>query len=305
MAAILLTDQRQGGLVTRTFGRQIGVSFLVLFGLLVCGESRADDKVNADLKAALHFLAPFDDSTDATISATDKRLFTAESLARKEVRPGNLRADLSLVADGKYGRCLRFAAKSKEVSMFAGDAMHFRQQNWSGTVSFWMRLDPNRDLQAGYCDPIQITQFAWNNGAFFVDFDKDLPRDFRLGVFSDLKFWNPTNIDWEKLPLEKRPMVTVKKPPFSRAAWTHVLFTFDNVNGADQEVATASLYLNGELQGSLRNPMQFHWDLKQAAIMLGIDYIGDMDELAIFRRALTANEVRSLYQLPHGLTVIP
>ena len=84
-----------------------------------------------------------------------------------------------------------------------------------------------------------------------------------------------------------------------------VLHVFDNVNGADKEAATASLYLNGELQGSLRNPMQFHWDLKQSAIMLGIDYIGDMDELAIFRRALTANEVRSLYQLPHGLTVIP
>ncbi len=94
--------------------------------------------------------------------------------------------------------------------------MHYRSEDWSGTISFWMRLDPDKDLQPGYCDPLQVTQFAWNNGSFFVDFDKDLPRDFRLGVFSDLKFWNPENIDWEKLPVEKRPMVTVKKPPFSR-----------------------------------------------------------------------------------------
>ncbi len=80
---------------------------------------------------------------------------------------------------------------------YLGQNMHYRSEDWNGTISFWMRLDPDKDLQPGYCDPLQVTQFAWNNGSFFVDFDKDLPRDFRLGVFSDLKFWNPENIDWK------------------------------------------------------------------------------------------------------------
>jgi Concanavalin A-like lectin/glucanases superfamily len=164
----------------------------------------------------------------------------------------------------------------------------------------WMRLNPDKDLLPGYCDPIQITQLAWNDAAFFVDFDKDLPRDFRLGVFSDLKYWNPNNVAWEAWPVDKRPMVTVKRPPFSREDWTHVLFTFANVNGGDQP-AVATLYLNGKLQGKLQQPMKFNWDLAKTAIMLGIEYIGDIDELMIFRKDLNEAEVKYLYDLPKPL----
>lgn len=262
----------------------------------------AQESTGQTLRSALCFHAPFDGDMDARLATGDRRIFTAESVARKQTRPGNERASVMIARGaGKYGDAIRFADKGPEVLFYAGESMHYRSQNWSGSVSFWMKLDPNKDLKPGYCDPLQITQLGWNNGAFFVDFDKDLPRDFRLGVFSDLKFWNPENIAWEKLPIAKRPMVTVKTPPFSRDTWTHVAFTFDNVNATDVSPAVATLYINGESQGSLRNPMQFHWDLAKTAIMIGIDYIGDLDDLAIFRRALSADEIRSLYALPEGV----
>ena len=44
------------------------------------------------------------------------------------------------------------------------------------------------------------------------------------------------------------------------------------------------------------------WTPEKAAIMLGIAYIGDFDELAIFNRALSDAELRQLYQLPEGLS---
>ena len=100
-------------------------------------------------------------------------------------------------------------------------------------------------------------------------------------------------------------MVTVKKPPFSRKTWTHVAFTFEKINAGEGEPAAASLYLNGELQGTIRSPMQFHWDSQRTAIMIGIEYIGDFDELAIFSRSLSPAEVSGLYRLPAGLTAIP
>lgn len=273
-------------------------------GCLVLGGIPAGaQEGTAALKAALHFHAPFDESADAVKSAADRRVFSAESVARKQVQPGIQDANVAIVAgEGKYGGALRFSAKSKQVFFYSGEAMHYREKDWDGTVSFWMRLNPDKDLQPGYCDPIQITQRAWNNASFFVDFDKDVPRDFRLGVFSDFAFWNPTNIDWEKLPVEKRPMVTVKKPPFSRESWTHVAFTFEKVNGGDNVPATATLYLNGESRGSVTGPMQFRWELSKSAIMIGIEYVGDLDDLAIFRRALTPSELKQLYQLPRGVT---
>ncbi len=121
-----------------------------------------------------------------------------------------------------------------------------------------------------YCDPLQITQKAWNDAAIFVDFDKDLPRDFRLGVFSDLKAWNPENIPWEKWPVEKRPMVTVKRPPFTKSAWTHVALTLNEINSDKTE---STLYLNGLSQGTLKQPVRFSWEPSLTTIMLGIEYI--------------------------------
>ena len=42
-------------------------------------------------------------------------------------------------------------------------------------------------LEPGFCDPVQITPRAWNDAAFFVEFEKrpeSIP--FRLGVYADL-----------------------------------------------------------------------------------------------------------------------
>ena len=249
----------------------------------------------ASTMKSLRFYASFDESGDATIAQGDTRIYTVESLARKEWTPGITRQDVTIAKDqGKFGGCLRFGKKSPQVICFKGEAMPYQSKDWSGTVGFWMRLDPDKDLEPGYCDPIQITEKAWNDASFFVDFDKDIPCDFRLGVFSDLKFWNPKNVDWEKWPVDKRPMVTVKKPGFTREAWKHVAFTFDGLNATDNQPTTATLYLDGKPMGTLQQPVKFTWDPQNVAIMLGIEYIGDLDELMIFDRALAPEEIAML-----------
>ena len=47
-----------------------------------------------------------------------------------------------------------------------------REENWDGTISFWLRLEPNRDLRPGYSDPLLVTPRAWNDASFFTDFTK-------------------------------------------------------------------------------------------------------------------------------------
>ncbi|MCR9294429.1 MAG: LamG domain-containing protein [bacterium] len=90
-------------------------------------------------------------------------------------------------------------------------------------------------------------------------------------------------------------MVTVKRPPFSSEEWTHVCFTWSNVNASDDQDAVASLYLNGKLAGSLRRPLQFTWNPERTALMIGLNYIGLMDELQVFDRALSTEQVSQLY----------
>jgi hypothetical protein len=95
--------------------------------------------------------------------------------------------------------------------------------------------------------------------------------------------------------------VTVKRPPFRRDAWTHVLFTFEGINASDDKPSRATLYLNGKKQGSLDGAMKFSWVPEKGAIMLGIYYIGDLDEFTIFDRALRPEEVMAIYESTTGL----
>ncbi len=254
-----------------------------------------------DAASSMVFHSSFDSVSQANLSKGQGVLLQAESSERKELQPLMTAGVISIGKNqGRYGDALRFLKKTKEVLFYEGIEFGYRQLDWSGSVSLWLKLDPNQDLEPGFCDPIQITERGWNDAAFFVDFDKVLPRDFRLGVFPNLETWNPKNTDIEQIPVESRPMVTVKRPPFSANAWTHICFTWAGVNASDQRPAVASLYLNGKLQGSLERPLQFTWDPEKAGIMLGLNYIGLMDDLIIFRKALSAEQVELLYKHPVG-----
>ncbi len=89
--------------------------------------------------------------------------------------------------------------------------------------------------------------------------------------------------------------------PFSRERWTHVALTFAGFNQGGEE-GVAQLYINGELQGEVSGRSQTHtWDRAKAVIQLGHNYVGRVDDLAVFDRALSAAEVKALNALPAGV----
>jgi hypothetical protein len=257
------------------------------------------------IRKALAFHASFDGQPDADFARGDKRIYTASTTKRSDAKPGLHRADMEIVkGKGRFGDALRFGKNDKAVVFFQADKnMAYRQKDWSGTVSFWLSLDPEKDLQPGYCDPIQITDKKWDEAAFFVDFTKDdKPRHFRLGIYSDLNVWNPKGVKFDDLPAADKPFSeTVAKPPFASGKWTHVLFTFSGMNTGKPE-GVGKLYLDGKPVASIRNrTLTFTWDPARAGIMLGLSYVGLFDDLAIFDRALTDEEVGFIYRLDGGI----
>ena len=241
---------------------------------------------NEPPKASILFQATFDKSPNAARAKGDGQIYTAESLERKTVQPGLAGEAVRWEAQGgRDGGALHFVKPTKQLVFFkGGNNVPYQKNQFAGSVSLWMRLSPRDDLPKGYVDPLQITDKKWNDASFFVDFDQAESRDFRLGAFADFKSWNPTNRKFEAIPVKERPMVVVEDPPFSRDQWTHVAFSWSKLN--TDEVGQVTLYLNGKRQGHIRGKHVFTWKPEDVVIMLGINYIGWIDDVTIFDREI-------------------
>lgn len=285
------------------------LSWSLALALCGLGVGNSAPAAGSSLREALTFHASFDHGPDADFGLGDRRLFNAPSMNQPRTgTPGLPTNGVVSIAqgEGKVGHALRFHRKAREMVFFQSEKnFTHAKSNWSGTVSFWLRLSPDADLEPGYCDPIQITPREWNDASFWVDFSKDeRPRLFRLGTFADRAVWDPARRDYDSMPLGEKPLVTVTRPPFTRERWTHVLFTFANFNTGKKDGVSA-LYLDGKLQGTVTGREQtLSWEPSKALAMLGLNYTGLFDELAFFNRALTAAEVERLHALPGGVAAL-
>lgn len=255
------------------------------------------------LKKALTLHVSFDAGLNADFSKGDARAVVRKG---KDLVPCVPNGDVKLVATGgKFGGCVHFPKKGATRPQYSGvNVLGYNDKDWSATVSVWLRLTPDEDLEPGYCDPVQITGDDSKKGYIFLEFSKDeTPRFFRYAVRPLFHLWNPTNVQWADIPFEKRPMVQVEKPPFTRDTWTHVVFTVEHVNSKDPAAKPAgALYMNGELQGRIEGwDLTFAWDPASVALVLGAAYVGHQDDLAVFDRALTDAEVEQLFLLPGGV----
>ncbi len=252
----------------------------------------------ADWKKDVVFRATFDGSLDAKVAKGDPKLYTAKSYKELDGAQANLSAAPVEWAKGigRNGDALRFTKKNSNAVFFkAKGNVPFDPKNWTGTISFWLKLDPEKDLE-GFTDPIQLTDKAYNDSAIWVDFSKDeRPRYFRLGVFGSLKAWNTPGVAPDKDPNFNNRLVTVKQHPFSSTKWTHVAVAYSHLGSGEGE---ARLYLDGKLMGTTpRIPEIFEWDIEKSTIRLGVEYKGLFDDLAVFNRQLEAHEIAEIASL--------
>jgi len=273
-------------------------SILLLALLALSGLAQA--QTATALKQALTFHASFDKGFDADFSRGEKG-----ALARTNQGTVPLAAneELRLVPDGRFGGGLHFTKKGTTQPRFKGaGVLGYNDKNWSASVSVWLRLDPDKDLEPGYCDPVQIVGDDTKKGFIFLEWSKDeMPREFRFAIRPLEQIWNPNKLDWAKMTDAQRPAVNLKRAPFSREAWTHAVFTLENVNDKAKK-PVGRLYLNGVLMGKIENwDLTLGWNPDAVQLVLGASYVGHLDDLAVFNRALTDAEVKMLNGLKGGV----
>lgn len=262
------------------------------------------------LQDALTLHASFDHGVDADYAKGDRKLYTWADRSKNLAEAGLHTAGKSAIAKGagKFGDAMEFKAGDAPWIFYqAAKNLAYQKKDWAGSVSLWLKCDPVAGLAPGYCDPVQLTPRAWNDAAFFLDFNKEsdqagAPRDFRLGAFADLTVWNPQKAD---VPETERPLLPAKKPAFGKDRWTHVVFTWEGFNSGSKE-AKAQLFIDGKLDGVLTGwNQQFTWsEAETARLLLGLHYVGFLDEFACFDRALSASEVGLLFKLDGGIATL-
>ena len=144
---------------------------------------------------------------------------------------------------------------------------------------------------------MQITQKGANNGGIWFDFNDAKPRDLRMGVFPAV----PEGTVGAKESDADAPMVRVPKVGFKAGEWHHVVLSWSNFDTGKKD-ALATLYIDGKKIGDVKDrAIAMDWDIEKAGIYIAVNFIGLLDEFAVFDRELTPAEVGLLHREPDVL----
>ena len=123
----------------------------------------------------------------------------------------------------------------------------------------------------------------------------------QINIFSEQeKILKRENAKLDDLPQQQRPMIDAGHVKFSKAKWIHIAITLNGINHGQETLC--KLFMDGKQVGKLNRRQQFTWDLEKAFIMIGIYYVGQIDDFAIFKKALTPKHVQSIYLSPNSLS---
>jgi hypothetical protein len=147
---------------------------------------------------------------------------------------------------------------------------------------------------------VQITEKGANNGGLWFDFNDAKPRDLRHGAFPAVaEGQTPIKEDDPKAP-----MVRVPKVGFKNGDWHHVVLSWSNFDTGKPD-AVSQLYIDGKLIGEVKDrEIAMKWDLDRAGIYVAVNFVGLLDEMAVFDRPLTADEVKQLKDKPGLLSAL-
>jgi hypothetical protein len=278
---------------------------LLFAAVLALPGSSAEPKPLAE---SITFYASFDDEIRADFAKGQKTLdtrFNHPTEKNQFVIEKGHDAKAFRIAKGKGVAGGAFEAvdvlpRNGRVFFPAKGNLAFNPSGWSGSLSLWCKTDPDKLLKTRFCDPVQITQKGANNGALWFDFNDAKPRDLRHGAF-------PMVPEGKKGIGEDdptAPMVRVPKISWKADDWHHVVLTWGNLDTGKANARTA-LYIDAKLIGEVKDrSIAMGWDIEMAGIYFSINYIGLLDEFAIFDRALSPDEVKKLQAEPGLLSAL-
>jgi hypothetical protein len=272
-------------------------------GLACLQPSGAADADEAAIRKAVTLYASFDDAVKMdfgsgdpvpgtrSVDPDDKKKF----LFDKGFDPKYFRIAKDKGIAGSCLEVLDLPPRSARLYFPARDNVAFRKDGgWGGAFSVWINTDPNQSLKTPFCDPVLITQKGLNNGSIWAHFNDAKPRALQAGTYPSIPDGQ------EPVPEEdpRAPLTRLKNVSFKAGEWHHILLSWDRFNTGKKD-GTHTLYIDSKKVGELTAyEVGMDWDIDRTRVYFAVNLIGLLDEMAVFRRPLTAEEVALLHQKP-------
>jgi len=193
---------------------------------------------------------------------------------------------------GVSGKCLEVTQDPGGWLGFpARDHLAYAKDGWGGAVSLWVNVDPDK-LPKPWSAPILITDREPDDAALWIGFGPGSPRELRHGAF-------PALIDDKALSPDdpKAPVARLANPGFKPGTWHHLVMSWDRFDTGKPD-AVSTFYVDGKKVGAVKDrALAMSWEINLAKIYFA-NYLDRLDELAVFERPLTADEVFTLHQKP-------
>lgn len=283
------------------------IFYCIIPGLIFSCEAAAVEKPSEPgLKKAFTLYASFDKAMRADKGGGDLTFHTRvnhpEEKGKFLFEKGFNDKAFRIAKDrGVHGGALEAVdvlAQNGRIFIPAKGNIAFSKGGWGGALSVWINTDPDKLLKTTFCDPIQITQKGANNGGIWFDFNNDKPRAMRMGFFPAVKEGEKTIAESDP----DAPLLRVPNPGFKEGKWHHIVLSWENLDTAKKD-ARAVLYIDAKKIGEISGrELAMNWELEKTGIYVAVNYIGFLDELALFNRPLTAEEVELLHRQPGYLS---
>jgi len=122
----------------------LSISIVFLFQMTSIAYSQ-----NTELKDHILFYSSFDGKLSADIAVGDASIYTAENYKKTvDAKPGLHSSDVVLAKNkGLSGDALHFKkAKTPAIYYNGSKNLGYSSESWSGSVSFWLQVDPETEL---------------------------------------------------------------------------------------------------------------------------------------------------------------
>ena len=158
----------------------------------------------------------------------------------------------------------------------------YKKGGWGGACRCGSRPTRTRCSRPSSATRCRSRRSGANNGGIWFDFNDAKPRDLRHGRVPR----RPRGQQGHTRVRPRRSDGPRAQGRLKADDWHHVVLTWENFD-TGQADARAALYIDGKLIGEVKDrAIAMDWDIDKAGIYVAINYIGLLDEFALFDRAL-------------------